>query len=149
MGLRLLHLVSFSIFVGSVCTVFALKLLAERFQSDQLSGTLGHLQTVDKVVTAPSAILLALTGIGLLLPYGTAALTTFWILALIALWIIGLSLAHLWAIPQLKLLVSLARVSGGADDAYKRMSRSWNGINIILISLLMIATVVAVYKPYS
>jgi hypothetical protein len=125
--LRFAHLGAFSVFGGSIVSLFVIKLAADaRLEGDHLARVLEALLSVEKLVTAPSAMLLLVSG--LLMTYvQDIGVTVLWISAALALWMIGLLVAHTVALPQLRRLTILARTNDA--DRYHSISIRWRLAN--------------------
>src|SRR5512146_2963459 len=109
LALRAIHFIALAGFFGSSCTIAIMKVVVERSKDVRgMAVALSSLVAVDRAITGPSAICLAVTGFAMLFWHGSNALLMPWLLILIVLWIAGLAVAHAVLIPGLKRLADLA-----------------------------------------
>lgn len=148
LGLRFLHLISYGVFIGSILTIIMCKQLADkRLTREFASGNISLIVAIDKVVTAPAAITLGVSGAVLAIISEAYAATELWILLLAFIWVLGFIVAHFWSVPRLKQLEFSAKKIGSANCEYARLSKEWFWINVLLLSLLGGASLIAVYRP--
>ena len=88
------------------------------------------LLAVDKFVTGPSAIILAISGLALALMVSPILLNTYWVMALIVAWFAGFVLAHLGSLPLLRELHDYSCAHLWLDKPYHEKSRRWNILNL-------------------
>ena len=141
------HLVSMSIFIGSITVVLLGKIYAERPENlSSISVILGLLIFIDQRATGPSAAVLTVTGI-LLVPLGGWDLVRqTWLQALVVLWAGSAVAAHKLLLPRLRTLRQMAE-SHGASGRYRQKARQWNVVSGILLLVQLLAITIATLKP--
>lgn len=148
-GMRCLHLLAFAAFFGSALAVLAVKYFIERTGDVRsLDAGLKALVRVDNLVTGPSAVVVLATGLSLLFTHPSLAKTG-WAISLLVLWVIGAAIAHLVSIPLLRKLSGYTSKHLWLESDYYKMSRRWDASSVALLLLLVGATAVAIFKPFS
>jgi hypothetical protein len=140
-----LHHVFVGGFFGSVVATLVLKIFAERQSGGITKHTIGSLVALDRLVTAPSAIGVTVTGVALIAIAGVQLLWMLWLQLLIVLWIIAAVAAHFVLVPKLKALECIADT--GAPSLYQSKARQWNLMAAGLLLIPLVSYGLAVIKP--
>jgi uncharacterized membrane protein len=131
--LKILHILSVTLFFGTGLGSVFYKLMADRTQDPRLIAiTMKNVNLADTLFTIPSSLLLPLTGLGMC-QLGGIPLKTDWVSWGIALYLI----AGLCWLPAWRLQYRMQRLAEQAlaqnttlDPAYWQATRIWAGLGI-------------------
>lgn len=140
-----LHHIFVGIFFGSLVTTLVLKIFAERQMAPMTKHVLGSLVVLDRLVTAPTAIGVTVTGVALIVIAGSQSLWMLWLQLLIVLWIGAAVAAHFVLVPGLKELEQIAHT--GPPSLYQSKARQWNLMAAGMILVPLVSYGLAVIKP--
>jgi uncharacterized membrane protein len=150
LALRAIHFIALAGFFGSICTVAITKMVVERSADVRdIAVALSSLLVVDRAITGPSAICLAVSGFAMLFWHESNTLLMPWLITLIGLWIAGLAVAHTVLIPGLKRLADLAIKFPDDRTKYRIAARRWDLTSLAVIVAMAVGILVATYKPFS
>lgn len=145
---RLIHLLSVSIFFGSIIGSYWWKYTAERTQNIQiLRYALEGVSQVGRSVTAPSAGLLTITGIILLVVGGISQVSALWVQMLLAIWLTSAIIAIFYMDPLLETLKLAVTSCAELDGKYLAASAKWNHLSLSLAAAQTLLFIIATYRP--
>ncbi|HEX2666882.1 MAG TPA: DUF2269 family protein [Gammaproteobacteria bacterium] len=152
LAFKLLHVVAVILFFGNVVTGVFWKHLADGSHDPTLiAHTLRAIIRLDRWLTVPSVVGIAVFGVATALAGHLPMLRTGWIAASILLFTASGILFHTLARLQRELL-ALAETGATSDfmdwDAYRRLSRRWFNWGLAATLLPAAALVLMVLKPF-
>ena len=149
--IRFLHLAASALFLGNIAATLAWKMYAERTRDPRL--VVFALRTAiftDKLITAPCAAFITLSGVVLLAVGEPGLVQHLWLQLSIGLWVVSAIAAIFYLVPSLQKLHKLAEgqaTAGSSDTSYLAAARRWNIASGLLIVSPMVIFLLAVCKP--
>ena len=139
--LRLLHLLSVSIFVGSLVCIHALKLLSDRLGPGQ--QIIVACRFIDKFFLPPAAVILTITGLALW--WLTRSRTDHeWLVLLLLIWLFTACIGIGYLAPQLRWLME-QRVFENTLE-YKKRNKIWNRVNLISVIVILLLYCIVILR---
>jgi uncharacterized membrane protein len=112
------------------------------------SHVLRGIKTLDDWFANPAYILLAVTGLAMvILSGGSLALNTFWVAAGIVLWALAVILGFFVYTPALRQQIRALETSGPETDDYRSAANNARFIGIVVGAVVVVIVFVMVTKP--
>jgi uncharacterized membrane protein len=151
LALKLLHIAAVILFFGNIVTgVFWKRLADDSHDPTVIEHTLRAIIRLDRWLTMPSVISIAVFGVATALAGHLPMLRTGWIAASIVLFI-GAGVLFHRLVPLQRRLHALAEAGATSDymdwEAYRRLSRQWLWLGSAATLLPAAALVLMVLKP--
>ena len=151
LGLKVLHVASAMVFLGSIVLGLFWKAHADRSKNPAIiAHTMDGIIRSDALFTLPAVLVIVLGGIGMAIAAHTPILGTGWIFWSIVLFSVsGVAFGFQIAPLQTRML-ALARGREGADfdwTRYGQLSRHWKVWGIVALVTPVAAYVLMVFKP--
>jgi Predicted integral membrane protein (DUF2269) len=144
--LKLLHVLLAIVAVGFNATygVWLARLAREPVPTQLF--VLGGIKRLDDWFANPAYVLLAVTGIAMVL-VGELRFTTFWIAGGIVLWAIAVALGFFLYTPLFRAQIRALETSGPASDAYRTAASNARFIGIVIAVVVVVILYLMVTKP--
>jgi uncharacterized membrane protein len=149
--LKTLHVLGAVIFVGNLLVTGLWKTLADRTRDPRTVAYAQRVVTLtDAALTSPGAVVVLLTGLLMVGPYGIDLWDVPWLL-----WGLGLFVVStlLWVLVLVPVQIKQARLArefaagGDIPEAYWRLARIWAVCGSVATLLPLVNVFLMVYKP--
>ena len=151
LALKTAHILGAVLFVGNLVVTAVWKVLADRTREPKIVAFAQGLVTVtDVVFTGLGAIIVLVTGMLMIVPYGIEFWSVSWIMWGLGLFVVS---ALVWILVLVPIQMTQARLArafadgGEIPDGYWRLGRLWVIFGLIATALPLINVFLMVFKP--
>jgi uncharacterized membrane protein len=144
-ALKFVHVVLAILAVGLNAS-YGIWLAQARRQPEHFGFALRGVKRLDDWLANPSYVLLLVTGIGLA-QVGRIPLTTFWVAAALALWLVAAIIGFGFYSPALRSQIRALDAGGPTSPEFLRLSKRATIIGITNVVPVLLILVLMVFKP--
>ena len=149
--LKAIHVLGAILFVGNLLVTAVWKMLADRTRNGRVIAFAQRLVSVtDVAFTGVGAVIVLLTGLLMIIPYGIELWNIPWLMWGLGLFVVS---ALLWVMVLVPVQIKQAQLArgfseGGAiSDDYWRLARLWAIVGTVATLLPVVNVFLMVYKP--
>ncbi len=150
LGLKLIHVLAVSLFLGNITTGIFWKANADRTRNPLVIGNmLEGIIRADRLFTMPPILFILIGGIGAAITGNLPMLRTGWIFWSIVLFTISGIAFMAQVVPLQRKMLAFVRQSGGTLDwaGYRALSHRWEIWGAVALATPALAAVLMVMKP--
>jgi uncharacterized membrane protein len=145
--LKYLHILLAIVAVGFNAS-YAIWIARARKQPEHLAHTLRGIKFLDDKFANPAYLLLLVSGLAMV-HFGRLPLTTFWLAASLALWLIAIGLGYGVYTPTLRKQIAAIETQGPGSADAQQLAKRGTVVGVTLSVIVLVILALMVFKPSS